>query len=282
MLRLPSAIVTTAWLRDHVEHRELRIVDVRWSLSGPSGRGAYEQGHLPGAIFLDLDAELAADPRAGPGRHPLPDASAFAAAMSAHGIGDAHVVVAYDDAGGSVAARLWWLFRHWGHDAAVLDGGLRAWTDAGGALSTDVAIHPAATWTPGPERNDVVDYAELRRRRDAGTIVLDARAGERYRGEVEPVDPRPGHIPGAHSAPWAGNLDATGRFLPPPELRARYAALGAGRASDPVAYCGSGVTATHALLAMHLAGIEGALYEGSWSDWASRDELSAAIGPEEA
>ena len=248
----------------------------------PPGRGAYEEGHLPGAIFLDLDAELAADPRIGPGRHPLPDARAFAAAMSAHGIGDEHSVVAYDDAGGSVAARVWWLFRHCGHDAAVLDGGLRAWTDAGGPLTTVVPDHPAATWTPSVARDDVVDAAELVRRRDAGRPIIDARAAERYRGEVEPVDSRPGHVPGARSAPWAGNLDATGRFLPPAELRERYAALGARPASAPVAYCGSGVNATHALLAMHLAGIEGALYEGSWSDWASRPELPAVIGPQEA
>lgn len=278
MLRLPSAIVTSAWLRDHVDHPDLRIVDARWSLGGPPGRHAYEEGHLPRAIFLDLDADLAADPRAGPGRHPLPDAAAFAAAMSAHGIGDEHAVVAYDDAGGSVAARLWWLFRHWGHQAAVLDGGLQAWTDAGGSLTTALPHHPAATWTPRAARDDVVDAEELVRRRDAGRPIIDARAGERYRGEVEPVDARPGHIPGARSAPWAGNLDAAGRFLPPGELRARYATLGAEPASDPVAYCGSGVTATHALLAMHLAGIEGALYEGSWSDWASRPELPAATG----
>ncbi|MEO8511063.1 MAG: sulfurtransferase [Chloroflexota bacterium] len=282
MLRLPSAIVTAAWLRDHADHPELRIVDVRWSLGGPPGRRAYEQGHLPGAIFLDLDTELAADPSIGPGRHPLPGASALADALGAHGIGDEHTVVAYDDAGGSVASRLWWLFRHWGHDAAVLDGGLRAWTDADGALTTAAPDHPAATWTPGVARDDVVDAGELVRRRDAGRPIIDARAAERYRGEVEPVDARPGHIPGARSAPWAGNLDATGRFLSSPELAKRYAALSAGPASEPVAYCGSGVNATHALLAMHLAGIEGTLYEGSWSDWASHDELPAAIGPQEA
>lgn len=281
MLRLPSAVVSAAWLRDHADRPDLRIVDLRWSLTGPPGRDGYDAGHLPGAIFLDLDAELAGDPSRGPGRHPLPSAGDFAEALGRHGIGDEHAVVAYDDAGGSVASRLWWLFRHWGHEAAVLDGGISAWTDAGGDLTTEVPAHPPATWTPRPPRDDVVDHEEVIRRRDAGSVVLDARAAERYQGEVEPVDPRAGHIPGARSAPWTGNLAPDGALLAPEQLRARYAALDAGAGSEPIAYCGSGVNATHAILAMHLAGIEGLLYEGSWSDWASREQLPAATGAEE-
>ena len=282
MLRAPSPVVSIGWLRDHRDDPDLRIVDVRWSLTGPPGRAAYDAGHLPGAIFLDLDRELAADPARGPGRHPLPSGAELARTLGSRGIGDEHTVVAYDDAGGSVASRIWWLFRHFGHDASVLDGGIAAWTAAGGELTTEVPEYPRATWTPRPARDDVVDHRALVAGRDAGSVLLDARAVERYRGDVEPVDARAGHIPGARSAPWSANLDAQGRFRVPAELREHYAALGvaAGRAR-PIVYCGSGVNATHGLLALDLAGIDGVLYEGSWSDWASRDELPAASGPDE-
>jgi thiosulfate/3-mercaptopyruvate sulfurtransferase len=282
VLSLPGPIVSAAWLREHAAHPDLRIVDVRWSLGGPAGRELYAAGHIPGAIFVDLDRDLSAPRGSGPGRHPLPDPAHLAGILSARGIGDGHAVVAYDDAGGSVASRLWWLFEHFGHagSAAVLDGGISAWTDAGGALSASPPEHPRATWTPGgPRRDDVVDAAEVERRRDDGaTILLDVRAAERYRGEVEPVDPRAGHIPGAVSAPTSGNLDPEGHFLPPGALRARYLALGAGD-RQVIAYCGSGVTATQAILAMRTAGIDAQLYEGSWSDWSSDPALPGSTGP---
>lgn len=280
MLRLPGPIVSVDWLEAHLHDRGLRIADVRWSLSGPPGRERYEAGHLPGAVFLDAERELSS-PGEGPGRHPLPGAKKLAAILGERGIGDEHVVVAYDDAGGSIAARLWWLYRHYGHDgrAAVLDGGIGAWTDAGLPLTTDEPVLPPASWAPGPERDDVVDTEAVAAALGGPTLLLDARAAERYRGEVEPVDPRPGHIPGALSAPHADNLGPDGRFLPPDVLRARYEALGAGRL-PVIAYCGSSLTATHDLLALELAGIgDGRLYEGSWSRWSADPERPAAVGP---
>lgn len=273
--------MSAAWLAAHLDAPELRIVDVRWALSGPPGRELYESGHLPGAVFVDAEHGLSS-PGEGPGRHPVPSPEKLARVLGEAGIGDEHLVVAYDDAGGSIAARVWWLYRHYGRDgrAAVLDGGIGAWTDAGLPLVSEPPDHPAATWAPGEPRDDLVDTAVVRDLLESETLLLDARAAERYRGETEPIDPRAGHIPGAASAPWADNLGADGRFLPPERLRERYAALGA--ADRPVvAYCGSSLTATHDLLALELAGIGGArLYEGSWSHWSSDPSRPAAVGAE--
>ena len=281
MLTLPGPIVGVAWLADHLDHQGLRVADVRWALSGPAGRDRYERGHLPGAVFLDAERELAS-PGDGPGRHPVPSPEKLARVLGEAGIGDEHVVVAYDDAGGSIAARVWWLYRHYGHAgrAAVLDGGIDAWTDAGLPLVSDLPHHPAASWTPGATRDDRVDTATVLGLVGGETLLLDARAPERYRGEVEPIDPRAGHIPGAASAPWAANLGADGRFLTAGRLRDRYEALGA--VDRPVvAYCGSSLTATHDLLALELAGIDGGrLYEGSWSDWSADPSRPAAAGAE--
>jgi thiosulfate/3-mercaptopyruvate sulfurtransferase len=279
VLTLPGPVVDVGWLHDHLDDPALRVADVRWALSGPPGRDRYAAGHLPGAVFLDAENELSS-PGEGPGRHPVPTPDRLARAVGERGIGDEHIVVAYDDAEGSIAARLWWLFRHYGRDGrcAVLDGGIGAWTDAGYPLTTEAPDHPPARWTPGPARADLVDTATVEAALDGSTLLLDARAAERYRGEVEPIDPRPGHIPGARSAPWSDNLGPDGRFLPPDVLRHRYERLGAGR-RPTVAYCGSSLTATHDLLAMELAGIEGGrLYEGSWSDWSSDPDRPAATG----
>lgn len=280
MLTLPAPVVDVAWLRDHLGDPALRIADVRWSLSGPAGRTQYDAGHLPTAIFFDAETELSS-PGEGPGRHPVPAAGKLARILGRRGIGDEHAVVAYDDAGGSVAARLWWLYRHFGHggDCAVLDGGIGAWAEAGLELTTDSPAFPPARWTPGPIRDDVVDTRTVATSLGGATLLLDARAGERYRGETEPIDPRPGHIPGAVSAPWSANLGPDGRFLAPGELHRRYAALGATE-RPVVAYCGSSLTATHDLLAMELAGIDGGhLYGGSWSHWSSDPARPAATGP---
>lgn len=278
MLSLPGPLVSADWLAANLTDPALRIADVRWSLAGAPGRQRYEEGHIPEAVFLDLDRQLSS-PGEGPGRHPIPAPDRLAEALGRSGIGDEHLVVAYDDAGGSVAARLWWLFRHFGHDGAcaVLDGGIGAWTDAGRALSTDDPGHPESTWTPGPARDDVVDADEVAAR-EREVVLLDARAGERYRGESEPIDPRAGHIPGALNAPYAGNIGDDGRFLPAEALRRRYAALGA-EERPVVAYCGSGISAAHDLLALELAGIGDArLYEGSWSDWSSDPSRPTAAG----
>jgi thiosulfate/3-mercaptopyruvate sulfurtransferase len=263
---------------------DVRVVDVRWKLGDPSaGANAYAAGHVPGAIFADVERDLASE--AGErGRHPLPSAEAFAATAARLGIGDGTRVVAYDDMGGATAARLWFLLRYFGHETgAVLDGGIQAFVAAGNALDvvTPSYPRPEPPFRPEPRPEMVLDksgvVAWLAR---PGTRLLDARAPERYRGEVEPIDPRAGHIPGAVNAPFAGNL-TEGRFLPPEALRARYAALGAEAAggAETAVYCGSGVTACHDLLALALAGNEAArLYAGSWSEWARGPDAKVAIG----
>ena len=277
-MNLPGAIVDPEWLRARLGAPGLVIADVRW-VPGGAARDPFERAHLPGAVSLDLDVDLSAPRARGPGRHPLPPPKAFAATMSAAGIAERDAVVAYDDAGGSIAARLWWMLRVTGHAAAVLDGGLAAWR---GSLETGPAEPrvPASFTERAWPAAEVVDVDEVARALSAGTVVLDARAAERYRGEIEPIDPVAGHIPGARSAPWTENLDpSTGRFLPPDELRERFGALLA--MNDVIAYCGSGTTACHDVLAFEIAGlVRPRLYEGSWSDWCSDPARPVAIGPE--
>ena len=260
---------------------DLRVIDVRWYLSGKRGEDAYQSGHVPGAAFVDLDRALASDPTVGPGRHPLPRRAVFENAMRAAGVSDATLVVAYDDAGGSIAARLWWLLRHFGHaESAVLDGGIDAWKKAGFEIDTTTpAVTPGDFHAKDP-RADFVDREEVKRALARGALVLDARARERYRGDAEPIDARPGHVPGAVNAPWSENLE-NGVFACAGDLAKKYESLGATNDREIIAYCGSGVTACHDLLALELAGIHGAkLYEGSWSDWAKQAELPAAKGAE--
>jgi thiosulfate/3-mercaptopyruvate sulfurtransferase len=280
----PSPLVDVAWLADNLDDPRVRVVDVRWYLSGKRGADEYLRGHLPGAAFVDLDLDLAARPGAGPGRHPLPSAADFAGVLARLGVSRGSILVAYDDAGGAVAARFWWLLRWFGHPGGrVLDGGITAWIAAGHPLSTEA---PAFTTAPqlelAPRGIGVVDKVAVNRLRvDPRAVILDARAPDRFEGRSEPVDARPGHIPGARSAPFVENLVAPGgAFLPASALADRYRALGALQAEQIVCYCGSGVTACHDLLALALAGREDAiLYEGSWSDWAKDPALPAAIGP---
>jgi thiosulfate/3-mercaptopyruvate sulfurtransferase len=270
-------LVSGAWLAGHHRDPDVRVVDLRWYLDGRSGRAAYEAGHVPGAVFVDLEAISGHE--AGRGRHPLPEAGVFEAAMRAAGVGGETAVVVYDDAGGAVAARLWWLLRYFGHErAAVLDGGIRAWP---GELSTRAERPDAGDFAAGRPRHELkVEYEDVRRL-PASALLIDVRAGERYRGETEPVDPVAGHIPGARNAPAAGTLDGQQRFRPPDELRRRYEELGAGAGRDVVVYCGSGVNACHGLLAMELAGLTGArLYPGSWSEWCARAGARVATGEE--
>ncbi|WP_353807769.1 sulfurtransferase [Agromyces sp. SYSU T00194] len=246
------------------------VLDVRWSLAEPDGRPAYRAGHVPGAVFVDLETELArADHAPADGRHPLPDEDAFTASMRRWGIRPGAAVVAYDDLGGQSAARAWWLLRHAGvADVRLLDGGLAAWTGAGLPLEHGWAEPVPGDATARFGHLPVVDI-DGAERMPRGGVLLDARAAERYRGEVEPVDPLAGHIPGAASAPTAGNLDADGRFLPAAALRDRYAALGVEPGRPVAAYCGSGVTASHVVAALAIAGFDAALYPGSWSQWAN-------------
>ena len=259
----------------------LRIVDLRWYLGEPGrGRAAYDERHLPGAIHLDLDSDLA-DLAAGPGRHPLPDPAAFVARMANVGIGTRDTVVAYDDVGGWAAARLWWMLDNLGHrSVAVLDGGIGAWQAAGCELTTDVPDWPATRLVlPRASWSRVVDRDELLSRLGE-VVLLDARAGERYRGEVEPIDPAAGHIPTSLNRPVAENLEPDGRFRPPADLAAAFAGLDAGPDRDIVTSCGSGVSACHHALAMRVAGLpDPILYVGSWSDWSTAG-YPVATGPE--
>ncbi len=264
------------------------LLDVRWQLTGPPGIDSYRAGHLPGAVFVDLDRDLAGPPGAG-GRHPLPAARAFQAAMRRAGVCDTSDVVVYDEADSAAAARAWWLLRYFGHGRVrVLDGGFRAWVAAGGPVVSGAApaggpagAAPAAgDFTARPGQLPVLDAAGAASLARCG-VLLDARAAERYRGETEPVDPVAGHIPGAVSAPAAGNVGADGRFLDAAGLRARFAALGVrpGRPAPVGAYCGSGVTAAQEVLALQIAGLAAALYAGSWSEWVSDPARPVATGP---
>jgi len=268
-------------LRARLADPDLRLVDVRFTLGAPdAGRDAHAAGHLPGAVYLDLEADLSGPVGRHGGRHPLPDPARLAAALGAVGIGPAAWVVAYDAGDGMVAGRLWWLLRWLGHERVqVLDGGLAAWTAAGGPLVTDVPVPVRATFVPRPRPELVADRDWLLARLDDPSVtIVDARAAERYRGETEPLDPRAGHLPGAINLPYAGNLEG-GRFRPLAELAERFGALAG--AGTVVVYCGSGVSAAHDLMALEAVGVRGArLYPGSWSDWVSYDDAAVALGPD--
>jgi len=265
------------------------LLDVRWRFGGPPGIEGYRAGHLPGAVYVDLDTDLSGPPGPG-GRHPLPSADDFAAAMRRAGVRGGHPVVAYDEGDSTIAARLWWELRYFGHDLVrVLDGGLAAWRAAGLPVTADEPGAVAAgDFTAVAGHMPVLDAAGAAGLARSG-LLFDARAGERYRGETEPIDPVAGHIPGAVSAPTAGNVGQDGRFLPPAELQRRFAALGVdlegesgGPGPAPVvgAYCGSGVTAAHEVLALSLAGLPAALYVGSWSGWTADPARPVATGPD--
>jgi thiosulfate/3-mercaptopyruvate sulfurtransferase len=277
MSRTIPPVVSVDWLQ--VNRSRVAVCDVRWYLDGRSGQAAYEDGHLPGAVFIDLDRWLAAPPTAADGRHPLPSPEIFAAGMRAAGISDGSIVVAYDDSGGSTAARLVWLLRACGHAAALLDGGLAAWPLAPSRVTPVIApgsFHLGA-WPSGA----FVDAGGVAAAVADGRTVIDARAAERYEGTVEPVDPRAGHIPGAVNLPFAGNLRKPGgRFLDPAELAARYRGAGVNDHEGAIVYCGSGVTACHDLLAIERAGLPPArLYAGSWSQWSADPARPIATGP---
>ncbi|MEW6581713.1 MAG: sulfurtransferase [Actinomycetota bacterium] len=267
-----SPVVDLAWLDAH--RADVVVADVRWYLDGRSGRDAYAQGHLPGAVFVDLDRWLAGPASPAEGRHPLPDPAVFAEGMARLGIGDADTVVAYDDDGGVVAARLVWLLRASGRDAALLDGGLRAYR---GPLDTGEPQRPPAAFTPRPWPAHLL--ADVDAAADPANVVLDARDPARYRGETEPVDPRAGHIPGARNVPCRENVAADGTLLPVAELRRRFRAAGVVEGVPVISYCGSGVTACHNLLALEHAGLgPGRLYPGSWSQYSHVADLPVATG----
>lgn len=275
-LTLPVA-VSADWLREHRD--QVVLIDSRWYLDGRSGRDAHRSGHLPGAVFADVDTDLAAPPSPEGGRHPLPSPADFASALGRLGIGDGASVVVYDDASGSVAARLVWMLRVLGTPAAFLDGGIQAW-NAG--LEEGEATPRPVHRTPLPWPTDRVVHTDTVRSAisDPSHLLIDARAHGRYTGErPAAVDARPGHVPGARSAEWSGNLDGDGLLASPHTLRARFSALGADSAATITAYCGSGVTACHDLLALEHAGYTGVrLYPGSWSRWGGDDTLPVETG----
>jgi thiosulfate/3-mercaptopyruvate sulfurtransferase len=255
------------------------VLDVRWALGDPHGHEAYRSGHIPGAVYADLDTELAAPPEPGRGRHPLPEPARLQAAARGWGLRAGQRAVVYDNSGGLAAARAWWLLRWAGvSDVAILDGGLGAWTAAGlGLAAGDPGVPPGDVTLDGGHLPVLTADAAAALARDG--LLLDARAAERYRGETEPADPRAGHIPGAISAAAAGNLHPDGTFAAPATLRARYAALGAGPGTAIGVYCGSGVTAAHDVAALAIAGFEAALFPGSWSAWSADPGRPAATGP---
>ncbi|WP_441249939.1 sulfurtransferase [Kitasatospora sp. McL0602] len=275
---IPSPLITAEELRRALgsEHPPT-LLDVRYKQGGAPGAPEYAAGHLPGAHFVDLDRDLAAAPgRAG--RHPLPAVDDFGAAMRRVGVSSGRTVVVYDDWVSAAASRAWWLLRWAGHpDVKVLDGGLGAWRAAGLPLTDSQPVTEEGDFKPAPGAMQMLDARQTGEFARTG-LLLDARAGDRYRGEVEPFDPVAGHIPGAVNAPTMENIAPDGRFLPAAELAARFRTLGV--ADRPTAvYCGSGITAAHQLLAMAVAGYEGALYPGSWSEWCNNPDNPVATGP---
>jgi thiosulfate/3-mercaptopyruvate sulfurtransferase len=265
-------LIDAASLALALERADCIVVDCRFTLTDPAaGRAAYERGHIPGARHAHLDDDLARRPRAGEGRHPLPERPRFAATLGKWGIGRDDAVVAYDEGSGAVAARLWWLLGWLGHPRrAVLDGGFAAWQQAGLPVEQKEPVVRARRYVVGSAQHaGTVATAEIAAALASGDLLVDARAAPRYRGEQEPIDAKAGHIPGARNRPFSANVTQAGRFRRPAELRAELTELLEGRSPERlVAMCGSGVTACHLLLAMEVAGLPGGrLYSGSWSEW---------------
>src|SRR5579864_233306 len=272
-------LITPAALAELIDgaDRPPTILDVRWDIARGADRAAYLEAHIPGAQFVDLDRQLS-DPPSERGRHPLPDAERFGAEMRALGVSAAHRVVVHDAATSMAAARAWWLLRYFGHpNVAVLDGGLAAWIAGGYPVTSEVSTPAPGDFSPRPGGMPIVTPGEAAAVPAHG-VLLDARARERYLGEVEPIDPVAGHIPGARNRPTTENLDAAGRFLAPAALRSAFEQLGVRGGAPLAAYCGSGITAAHEVLALELAGYRAALYPGSWSEWIRDPTRPVATG----
>lgn len=256
------------------------LLDVRWALGNPHGHEQYRSAHIPGAVYVDLETQLCSHPSAVEGRHPLPEPAALEEAARQWGINDGDVVVAYDDTGNLSAARLWWLLRDAGLTSVhLLDGGLSAWQAAGYETERGEEQHCLGEVNLSSGHMPVLTTVDGVLTLARNGVLLDARAAERYRGDIEPIDPKAGHIPGAASAPTSDNLTPEETFLPPAELRRRFAALGITDTADVAVYCGSGITAAHEIAALEVAGFSAALYPGSWSQWSQRADLPVATGP---
>lgn len=274
MALMKPIITASEYLSESEGPRPPVLLDIRWQLGGPHGRPDYDAGHLPGAVFVDLDAELAG-PAGGGGRHPLPDLETFGAVMRRAGVRRDTPVVVYDGGQSWAAARAWWLLRWTGHpEVRVLDGGLGAWT---GELDTKTPEPVEGDFRPVPGALPLLDADGAAALARSG-LLLDARAAERYRGDVEPIDRVGGHIPGAVSAPTVLNVTEDGRFLPADALASRFSALGAEGDTEIGVYCGSGVSGAHEVLALEIAGLRAALYAGSWSEWSSDESRPVATG----
>lgn len=273
-----SPLVQAAELADELNgDRPPTLLDVRWWLGGPPGVDAYRAGHLPGAVFVDLETGFSGPPGEG-GRHPLPDPETFTAAMRRSGVFRDRPVVVYDDGDALPASRAWWCLAYFGHgDVRLLDGGFQAWQRAGLPVTTDLPHLVVGDFRADPGHLDVLDADDAASLARDG-LLLDVRAPERYRGEHEPVDPVAGHVPGAVNVPATLNRAEDGRFRDTAELRAAFAAAGVDRDARVGAYCGSGVTAAQEVLALRLAGIPAALYVGSWSDWITDPSRPVATG----
>lgn len=278
---MKQTLVNPDWLQMHLATTDCRIIDCRWFLGNPGeGRKQYEAGHIPGAIHLDVDTHLSG--KSGPGRHPIPNKRDFQKVMSEAGVHrDTHVII-YDAGTGAPAARLWWLLNYFGHEkTSLLDGGWKLWVEQGGAVEQSVPQYPSAEFVARAKPRWVLDKMGVDALRvDADVMIVDARAPERYRGEVEPIDAKAGHIPGAINLPYTSVIDpVTGRFLSPEKLKQKLTETGVQKDQTVICYCGSGITACTNILAMELAGINAKLYEGSWSDWSQDADLPIATKP---
>ena len=276
-----TTLVDPVTLMSSMHDPDWVVLDARFELAAPAkGEAQYREGHIPGARYVSLDADLSGPKIGTTGRHPLPDPATAAAAFGRLGIGDDTQVVVYDADAGGFAARVWWMLRWLGHPSvAVLDGGLAAWTRSGLALSDDEERWEPARFTPRVEPAARVGVADVLPHVQAGHVLVDARASDRFRGQNETLDPVAGHIPGAVNRFFQQNLTAEKTFKTPDELRAEWSAVVGGDASTAVMYCGSGVTACHNLLALEHAGLPGArLFAGSWSEWCADPSRPVATG----
>ena len=281
---MSSPLISPEELARRLDDPTWVVVDCRWTLTDPAaGPAAHARSHIPGARYANLDDDLSRRPSPSDGRHPLPAAADFAARLGSWGVGNSTTVVAYDEASGAIAARLWWLLGWLGHDRRlVLDGGFAAWTAAGLPVEARMPRWQPAHFVPRALADDsVVEAADLPALQAAGSLLVDVRAAPRYRGEQEPIDPVAGHVPGAVNRPGSVNIDANGRFRASEALRGELTELLAGRSPrELIAMCGSGVTACQLLLALEVAGLDGAkLYAGSWSEWIRDPARPIATGP---
>ncbi|MEY9096753.1 sulfurtransferase [Paenibacillus sp. RC84] len=276
-------IVSLEWLYEHLQDPDLLIADCRFALGEPwSGRQDYSIDHIPGAFYVDLEEDMSGEKREHGGRHPLPDLGAFSMRASAIGVNASKTVVAYDDQGGAMAARLWWMLRFLGHERVyVLDRGYSQWKAAGYPVTAEAPQASPATFSPKVQRHMLASMDEVKAKLgEKGTVLIDSREGARYRGEQEAIDPVAGHIPGARNRFWKDALDAEGSWRSAEEQKERFRGLE--NAEELIVYCGSGVTACPNVLALEEAGIPGVkLYAGSWSDWISYEENPVAVGEEE-